>query len=147
MSGRFIALFRGRGGDFQDLGHRPLFGLYGQPWNCHGAPLCHLYWGLDLVKVDLSAILDPLSCNQFTLYPTDTSFFQRLCPAPLPLIAVPSYRWITEPRGFPGGSVVKNLSANAGDAGSIPGSRRSPGVGNDNPLPVFLSRKVHGQRI
>jgi len=36
-----------------------------------------------------------------------------------------------------GGSVVKNLSANAGDTrdvGLIPGSGRSPGVGNDNPL-------------
>ena len=32
------------------------------------------------------------------------------------------------------GSVVKNLLANAGKAGSIPGSRRSPGVGDDNPL-------------
>ena len=30
--------------------------------------------------------------------------------------------------------VVKNLSANAGDAGSIPGSGRSPGEGNRNPL-------------
>ena len=33
--------------------------------------------------------------------------------------------------------VVKNLPANAGDAGdsgSIPGSGRSPGEGNDNPL-------------
>ena len=33
--------------------------------------------------------------------------------------------------------MIKNLSANAGDArdvGSIPGSGRSPGVGNDNPL-------------
>ena len=33
--------------------------------------------------------------------------------------------------------MIKNLSANAGDAGdagSIPGSRRSPGEGNDNPL-------------
>ena len=30
--------------------------------------------------------------------------------------------------------VVKNLPANAGDAGSIPGSGRSPGVGNGNPL-------------
>ena len=33
--------------------------------------------------------------------------------------------------------VVKNLPANAGDAnrlGLIPGSGRSPGVGNDNPL-------------
>ena len=32
--------------------------------------------------------------------------------------------------GFPGGSVVKNSPANAGDAGSIPGSGRSPGEGN-----------------
>ena len=36
--------------------------------------------------------------------------------------------------GFPGGSVVKNPPANAGDAGLIPGSGRSPGVGNGNPL-------------
>ena len=32
--------------------------------------------------------------------------------------------------GFPGSSVVGNLPANARDAGSIPGSGRSPGVGN-----------------
>ena len=39
--------------------------------------------------------------------------------------------------GFPGGSVVKNPPANAGDigdAGLIPGSERSPGSGNGNPL-------------
>ena len=30
---------------------------------------------------------------------------------------------------FPGGSVVKNPPANSGDAGSIPGSGRSPGEG------------------
>ena len=36
--------------------------------------------------------------------------------------------------GFPGGSVVKNPPANAGDVGSIPGSGRSPGEGNGNPL-------------
>ena len=30
--------------------------------------------------------------------------------------------------------VVKNLPANAGDAGSVPGLERSPGGGNDNPL-------------
>ena len=29
---------------------------------------------------------------------------------------------------------VKNPPANAGDAGSIPGSGRSPGEGNGNPL-------------
>ena len=36
--------------------------------------------------------------------------------------------------GFPGGSVVKNLPASAGDSGSISGSGRSPGGGNGNPL-------------
>ena len=36
--------------------------------------------------------------------------------------------------GFPGGSVVKNLPAKAGDEGLIPGSGRSPGGGNGNPL-------------
>ena len=37
-------------------------------------------------------------------------------------------------RGFPGGSVVKNLPANAGEVGSVPGLGRSPGEGNGNPL-------------
>ena len=34
----------------------------------------------------------------------------------------------------PGGSVVKNPPASAGDVGSIPGLERSPGEGNGNPL-------------
>ena len=37
-------------------------------------------------------------------------------------------------RGFPGGLVVKNPPANAGDADLIPGLGRSPGGGNGNPL-------------
>ena len=39
--------------------------------------------------------------------------------------------------GFPGGSVVKNLPANAGNAGDvglISGSGRSPGGGNGHPF-------------
>ena len=36
--------------------------------------------------------------------------------------------------GFPGGSVVSNLPANAGDMGSFPGSGRSSREGNGNPL-------------
>ena len=36
--------------------------------------------------------------------------------------------------GFPGSSVVKNLPASAGYMGLIPGSGRSPGEGNGNPL-------------
>ena len=39
-----------------------------------------------------------------------------------------------ERTGFPGGSVVKNSPANAGDVGSIPGSGQSPGVRKGNPL-------------
>ena len=49
--------------------------------------------------------------------------------------------WVLLPRynfvsliGFPGGSVVKNLPANAGDMGLIPGPGRSPEEGNGNPL-------------
>ena len=40
----------------------------------------------------------------------------------------------THQMGFPGGSVVKNLPAHAGDVGLIPGLRRFPGEGNGNPL-------------
>ena len=39
--------------------------------------------------------------------------------------------------GFPGGTVVKNLPAKAGDArdtSSVPRLERSPGVGNDDSL-------------
>ena len=39
--------------------------------------------------------------------------------------------------GFPGGSVVKDPLANTGDARNTdlsPGSVRSPGIGNGNPL-------------
>ena len=45
--------------------------------------------------------------------------------------------------------MVKNLPANEGDvrdAGSIPGSVRSPGVGKWKPIPVLLPGEFHGQR-
>ena len=49
--------------------------------------------------------------------------------------------------GFPGGSLVKNPPANAGDAGdagSIPGLGRSPGGGNGNPLQYsFLDKPMN----
>ena len=55
------------------------------------------------------------------------------------------YKWLghshkkNASKGFPGGSVVKNLPAmqETRDAGSIPGSGRSPGERNDNPLQYF----------
>ena len=45
--------------------------------------------------------------------------------------------------------VVKNLLADAGDirdVGSIPGSGRSPGVANGNPLQYSCLESSHGQR-
>jgi len=45
---------------------------------------------------------------------------------------------IADITGFPGGSVVKNLPANARALRSILGSRRAPGRGNGNPLHVHF---------
>ena len=49
-------------------------------------------------------------------------------------------------RGFPGGSVVRNPPANAGDVDSIPDLKRSLGKENDNPLPYSCLKNRHGQR-
>ena len=44
-------------------------------------------------------------------------------------------RWVTHSRGgFPGSSNGKEFACNARDLGSIPGSGRSPGEENGNPL-------------
>ena len=37
-------------------------------------------------------------------------------------------------KGFPGGAEVRASACSVGDLGSIPGSGRSPGDGNGNPL-------------
>ena len=39
--------------------------------------------------------------------------------------------------GFPSGSEVKASACNVGDLGLTPGSGRSPGKGNGNPLQYF----------
>ena len=48
--------------------------------------------------------------------------------------------------GFPGGSVVKILPANAGDGDSTPYVRKIPWKRKWQPTPVFLPGKSHGQR-
>ena len=48
--------------------------------------------------------------------------------------------------GFPCGSDSKESVCMAGDTGSIPRSKRSPGEGNGNPPPVFLPGEFYGQR-
>ena len=61
-----------------------------------------------------------------------------------------SYKGTNPIMGFPGGSVVKILPANAGDAGRIPRFnpciRRSSWRRKWQAIPVFLPRKSHGQR-
>ena len=50
------------------------------------------------------------------------------------------------PKVFPGGLVGKESACNVGDPGSIPGSGRSLGEGNGNPLQYSCLEKSHGQR-
>ena len=49
--------------------------------------------------------------------------------------------------GFPGGAVVKNQPANAGDTGSIPGSGRYPGEGNGSPLQYSCLKNLMGRGV
>ena len=46
-------------------------------------------------------------------------------------------KYVSTWKGFPGGSVVKNLPANAGDACSVSGSGRSPGERKGNQLSIL----------
>ena len=43
--------------------------------------------------------------------------------------------------GFPSRSVSKESACSAGDLGSIPGSGRSPGEGNSNPIQYLCLEK------
>ena len=60
-----------------------------------------------------------------------------LTPSPAVIVCRLFDDGFSEQGGFPGGLVVNNLPANAGDvrdAGSIPGSVKSSAVGNSNQL-------------
>ena len=52
-------------------------------------------------------------------------------------------KWTLFPVCFPCSSVGKESACSAGDPGSIPGSGRSPGEGNGNPLHVSLQTVGH----
>ena len=82
--GGLFQLFWGRGRDFQELGHHPLFGLLWSAselssflWGCHlayGNPLqCVYNEAQGLPGVESSNILDLVGSNQYMSYP------QRLC--------------------------------------------------------------------
>ena len=55
-----------------------------------------------------------------------------LFPTPVPYLSF--WTHFPSPAGFPGGACGKESACQAGDMGSIPGSGRSPGVGDGNPL-------------
>ena len=58
-----------------------------------------------------------------------------MCPFKCPLESIWANVYIyMYPQPFLGGSVVKNPPANAGDMGSIPDLKRSPGGENGNPF-------------
>ena len=64
----------------------------------------------------------------------DEGYQSSLCTI---FIIISKYSEISHNQCFPGDSVLRNLHANSGDegdVGSIPGSGRSSGEGNDNPL-------------
>ena len=48
--------------------------------------------------------------------------------------------------GFLGSSSGKETACNAGDLGSVPGLRRSPGGGHGNPFQYSYLENLHGQR-
>ena len=52
----------------------------------------------------------------------------------------------THPGSFPGGSAGKEFAYSAGELGSIPGLRRSPGGRHGNPLQYFCLENPHGQK-
>ena len=80
------------------------------------------------------------SLSSFNLQVTESSLNKVINQSPV-LSSIPSMLALLSSglalQGFPGGSVVKNPPASAGDAedtSSISGLGRSPGVGNGNPL-------------
>ena len=70
-----------RGGDFQDLGHRPLLGVLTVPWNCHGTSGCVEDQGLVL-----SAILVPFESKTGLCCVLGLCHYFKSCALPLSLL-------------------------------------------------------------
>ena len=133
-------------------------------WHCTAGQICCLLCGKAGRAEGYGTTLTPAEWTEAVYYPRHfcplartPEWIWRFCPS-LSTVAMtggkevrlldkrtPSYIWISDKQqflfrirvsqmGFLGGSVVKNLPASVGDVGSIPGSGRSPGVGNGNPL-------------
>ena len=78
-------------------------------------------WLLSKYRVDLSSF-----DRHCMAYKAQNTYYQALYRKSLPTS--------TQHKAFPGGTLVKNSPANAGDTVLTPGSGRSPGEGNSNRL-------------
>ena len=80
----------------------------------------------DIPRLGIESVSPALAGGFFTTEPPEKPIWTIIFCHPVPSLM-----------GFPGGSMVKNLPTNAGDAGDtslIPESRRSPEEGNGKPL-------------
>ena len=86
--------------------------------------------------------------NSLALFPWQLN--KHYCVTTLLIYVIPQWVDYIWTEGFPDGSAGEESACNAGDrgdTGSIPGSGRSPGEENGNPLQYScLKNKSHGQR-
>ena len=81
--------------------------------------------------------LSHLSCPSFSLSTTDNTLTLKVTAGLYEIPIKMVYKLINLIQGFPEGTMIKHPHANAGDTrdvGSVSGSGRTPGVGNDNLL-------------
>ena len=104
-----------------------------ETWNISQSILTHLSW---IHRRKRSRVKDRKRFFFFFFFPLCRAVCGILVPSPNHWTAREFLMWLLTCECFPGGLVVKKLPANAevGDMGSIPGSGRSPGEGNGNPL-------------
>ena len=105
-----------------------------------GFPVHHQLLGLAQTHVhQVSNVMQPSSVIPFSSCLQSFSASRSFPMSPLFVLLIIAFNPQCF-RDFPGSSVVKNLPPSAKeirDGGSIPGSGRSPGVGNGNPLQYF----------
>ena len=90
-------------------------------------------WGTAVHQAPLSCALSRVCSNSRPSSQWCCLTISSLLPLSFCLPSFPGsglFQWV----GFLCGSVVKNSPSSAGDAGSVPGSGRSPGEGNGYPL-------------
>ena len=84
--------------------------------------------------------LQPFLRSKYLVQPHPSAWF---CMSRFPLLILTP---LLHSQGFPGGSDSTESACNAGYLGLIPGLRRSPGGGHDNPLQYSCLENPQGQK-